>query len=144
MRRTFVAVSAAAAVASGAGIFGAATVSAQPRCTDQINYAADPRSNAEINSIGASTGQCPTPMSEQFGLPGLVSGALEGAPCYNWMSCSFGQTPNGGQVICAAQGDGAGQVGAIDSGDRRAPDRQSLRQRAAIWRAVARRCAVGV
>lgn len=32
------------------------------RCTNQINYAGDPRSNAEINSIGASTGQCPAPI----------------------------------------------------------------------------------
>ncbi|MFC9654200.1 hypothetical protein ACFTTY_37285, partial [Streptomyces sp. NPDC056937] len=30
-------------------------------CTDQINYAGDPRSNAEINSIGADTGTCPKP-----------------------------------------------------------------------------------
>jgi hypothetical protein len=28
-------------------------------CTNQINYAGDPRSNAEINSIGAQTGYCP-------------------------------------------------------------------------------------
>ena len=33
------------------------------RCTNQINYANDPRSNAEINSIGAVTGQCPEPIS---------------------------------------------------------------------------------
>ncbi|MFJ2740781.1 hypothetical protein ACIO3O_14030 [Streptomyces sp. NPDC087440] len=31
------------------------------KCTDQINYADDPRSNAEINSIGESTGRCPAP-----------------------------------------------------------------------------------
>ncbi|KAA8887011.1 hypothetical protein F3087_18995, partial [Nocardia colli] len=30
-------------------------------CTDQINYSNDPRSNAEINSIGEQTGQCPPP-----------------------------------------------------------------------------------
>ncbi|MEU9520819.1 hypothetical protein [Streptomyces sp. NPDC048224] len=29
------------------------------KCTDQRNYAGDPRSNAEINSIGADTGTCP-------------------------------------------------------------------------------------
>ena len=29
------------------------------KCTDQINYAGDPRSNAEINSIGEETGYCP-------------------------------------------------------------------------------------
>ncbi len=33
------------------------------RCTNRLNYAGDPRSNAEINSIGAQTGFCPTPMS---------------------------------------------------------------------------------
>jgi hypothetical protein len=32
------------------------------RCTNQIDYAGDPRSNAEINSIGASTGHCPPPI----------------------------------------------------------------------------------
>ncbi|QRX90085.1 MULTISPECIES: hypothetical protein [Streptomyces] len=29
------------------------------RCTNQINYAGDPRSNAEINTIGEKTGYCP-------------------------------------------------------------------------------------
>ncbi|CAM5706491.1 Secreted protein OS=Streptomyces tendae OX=1932 GN=GUR47_26505 PE=4 SV=1 [Streptomyces tendae] len=29
------------------------------KCTDQLNYAGDPRSNAEINSIGEETGTCP-------------------------------------------------------------------------------------
>ncbi|MDN5915667.1 MAG: hypothetical protein L0I76_11255 [Pseudonocardia sp.] len=29
------------------------------RCTDRTNHAGDPRSNAEINSIGESTGTCP-------------------------------------------------------------------------------------
>jgi hypothetical protein len=29
------------------------------RCTDRINYAGDPRSNAEINSIGEQSGHCP-------------------------------------------------------------------------------------
>jgi len=33
------------------------------RCTNRVNYAGDPRSNAEINSIGQQTGFCPTPMS---------------------------------------------------------------------------------
>ena len=33
------------------------------RCTKQINYAGDPRSNAEINGIGALTGQCPPPIT---------------------------------------------------------------------------------
>nr|WP_237556024.1 hypothetical protein [Streptomyces sp. SID5914] len=29
------------------------------KCTDQLDYAGDPRSNAEINSIGEETGICP-------------------------------------------------------------------------------------
>lgn len=29
------------------------------KCTDQINYAGDSRSNADINSIGEKTGYCP-------------------------------------------------------------------------------------
>lgn len=33
------------------------------RCTNQFDYAGDPRSNAEINSIGEQTGQCPAPIS---------------------------------------------------------------------------------
>ncbi|MER0479705.1 hypothetical protein ABR737_15375 [Streptomyces sp. Edi2] len=31
------------------------------KCTDQINYAGDSRSNAEINTIGEDTGHCPAP-----------------------------------------------------------------------------------
>ncbi|KAB2581536.1 hypothetical protein BS297_30320, partial [Rhodococcus erythropolis] len=38
------------------------------KCTDQIDYAGDPRSNAEINSIGEQMGSCPAP---------LPSGAVE-------------------------------------------------------------------
>ncbi|MEV7466068.1 hypothetical protein AB0O20_06085 [Streptomyces kronopolitis] len=30
-------------------------------CTNKINYAGDPRSDAEINSIGEQTGHCPVP-----------------------------------------------------------------------------------
>ncbi|KPC79998.1 hypothetical protein ADK82_21180 [Streptomyces sp. NRRL S-4] len=29
------------------------------KCTDQVDYAGDPRPNAEINSIGENTGTCP-------------------------------------------------------------------------------------
>ncbi|WP_433734485.1 hypothetical protein ACQP0C_09010 [Nocardia sp. CA-129566] len=32
------------------------------KCTDKINYAGDPRSNNEINSIGARDGKCPEPI----------------------------------------------------------------------------------
>ncbi|MBO0843646.1 MAG: hypothetical protein J2O46_10700 [Nocardioides sp.] len=53
-----------AAAASGASAQagqGTKTVAqgADVSCTNQINYAGDPRSNAEINSIGAETGTCP-------------------------------------------------------------------------------------
>ncbi|MBF8174796.1 hypothetical protein ACFUMJ_06360 [Streptomyces olivaceus] len=36
---------------------------ATAKCTDQADYAGDPRSNAEINSIGEETGTCPEPQS---------------------------------------------------------------------------------
>ncbi|MFF4835326.1 hypothetical protein [Streptomyces sp. NPDC001315] len=36
------------------------------RCTDQIDYAGDPKSNAEINTIGEQTGYCP-PVSASAG-----------------------------------------------------------------------------
>lgn len=36
--------------------------SGSTKCTDQINYAGDPRSNAEINSIGERMGSCPAPL----------------------------------------------------------------------------------
>lgn len=52
------------------GVCGSAIASAEPgedviadRCTNQIDYAGDPRSNAIINGIGANTGKCPTPMT---------------------------------------------------------------------------------
>lgn len=35
------------------------TASVLGGCTDRTNYAGDPRSNAEINSIGESAGTCP-------------------------------------------------------------------------------------
>ena len=33
------------------------------RCTNMMTYAGDPRSNAEINSIGDRTGVCPAPLT---------------------------------------------------------------------------------
>lgn len=52
------------------GLLGSGIASAEPapgvvadRCTNQINYAGDPRSNAEINGIGATTGKCPAPLT---------------------------------------------------------------------------------
>jgi hypothetical protein len=78
--------------------------SADDRCTNNVNYAGDPRSNAVINSIGASTGQCPTPIPQAIGLPGLVDGAVLGQPCYNYPTYMFGQANNGNQLACVDQG----------------------------------------
>lgn len=49
----------------GAGLlFLSPASNAMPlRCTNMINYAGDPRGNAEINGIGWQTGECPEPMS---------------------------------------------------------------------------------
>ena len=85
-------------------LLGSATATADDRCTNQIDYAGDARSNAIINSIGASTGRCPTPMSQQYGLPGLVDGAVQGQPCYNYPLFIFGQDSTGAQYACADQG----------------------------------------
>ncbi|GHF46734.1 hypothetical protein FHX82_001545 [Amycolatopsis bartoniae] len=38
------------------------TTTTSGKCTEQIDYGSDPRSNAEINSIGESTGTCPNPI----------------------------------------------------------------------------------
>ncbi|WP_328465380.1 hypothetical protein [Streptomyces sp. NBC_00448] len=45
------------ATSPGSGTAGKSGV----KCTDRIDYAGDPRSNAEINSIGEQTGSCPSP-----------------------------------------------------------------------------------
>lgn len=79
------------------------------RCTDQINYAGDPRSNAEINSIGASTGTCPTPMTGMSNaVEGLVQGAAVGQPCSNPERFVFGKTASGDTVVCNGQSNGSG------------------------------------
>ncbi|MFH8485633.1 hypothetical protein [Streptomyces longisporoflavus] len=60
--------SSAAATAESTPKTDASTESAKPagtpakpdtKCTDQVDYAGDSRSNAEINSIGEDTGTCP-------------------------------------------------------------------------------------
>ncbi|GAA0474571.1 hypothetical protein [Streptomyces olivaceiscleroticus] len=50
------------------------------RCTDQLNYAGDSRSNAEINSIGEETGHCPAP---QKGDKPLGTPKKDGVSCTN-------------------------------------------------------------
>jgi hypothetical protein len=66
MRTRRLPVLALTAVALGLALTGGATAGAaaatpqqHQKCTDLIDYAGDPRSNAEINSIGALTGICP-------------------------------------------------------------------------------------
>ncbi|MEU9637531.1 hypothetical protein AB0D80_24620 [Streptomyces tendae] len=49
------------------------------KCTDQLDYAGDPRSNAEINSIGAETGTCPEPQS---------GGTSSGTPKEDGVKCT--------------------------------------------------------
>jgi len=104
---------AVAAVLAGAGLpLGALLLSAPAhatRCTDQIDYAGDPRSNAEINSIGASTGQCPTPMTGMSDtVQGLVLGAVVGQPCTSTGRFVFGMTAAGATTVCNDQGNGTG------------------------------------
>ena len=59
-------VATAAALAGGAALAVPAQAdNLSDRCTNQINYAGDPRGNAEINSIGAVTGKCPPPIHDR-------------------------------------------------------------------------------
>ncbi|MFJ4638232.1 hypothetical protein ACIP69_21760, partial [Streptomyces hygroscopicus] len=51
------------------------------KCTDQINYAGDPRPNAEINSIGENTGYCPP-------IKGSASSTPSGTPKKDGMKCT--------------------------------------------------------
>lgn len=97
------------AVLTGAALGSGALLLSAPaqatRCTDQLDYSGDPRSNAEINSIGATTGQCPTPMTGVSNdVPGLVSGAVLGQPCTNTQRFVFGQTAAGDTLLCTGQG----------------------------------------
>ncbi|MGV9838018.1 hypothetical protein ACWDUL_27990 [Nocardia niigatensis] len=48
---------------SDPGPGGAPAPDGYVKCTDQINYAGDPRSNAEINRLGEILGHCPDPVS---------------------------------------------------------------------------------
>jgi hypothetical protein len=52
-------------------LIGASSAAATPddRCSNQISYTGDPRSNAEINSIDAAIGQCPAPVGGLSGFP---------------------------------------------------------------------------
>lgn len=95
---------AVAAVLTAGGLVGPGTAAAAPRCTDQINYAGDPRSNAILNSIGASTSQCPVPVPQAIGLPGYVRGAVPGGDCYNYPRYIFGESPGGQTLACVSQG----------------------------------------
>lgn len=108
---------ASAALAIGAALplgalAGGPIASADDRCTNQINYAGDPRSNAEINSIGASTGQCPTPMTGSSGastsVPGITTGVVTGQPCTNTEKFIFGISPAGQAMACGHGINGGG------------------------------------
>lgn len=87
------------------------TASAE-RCTNLNDYVGDPRSNAEINSIGASTGQCPAPLSGNSGasstIPGITLGVATGQPCTNTEKYIFGVSTAGQPMACGHALDGGG------------------------------------
>jgi len=99
-----------AAIASAAALSVSPQAAALPdRCTNLINYAGDPRSNAEINSIGAAQGFCPTPLGPQQApaaaladVPGMVSGAALGQQCSNTERFIFGKAATGETMACLA------------------------------------------
>ncbi|MEE1799997.1 hypothetical protein PUR57_15170 [Streptomyces sp. JV176] len=66
-------------------------------CTDQLDYAGDSRSNAEINTIGEDTGTCPAP--EKADEP---SGTEQAGPASG--------TPKKSDVKCTDQIDYAGDA----------------------------------
>lgn len=84
----------------------AAPVRADQKCTNQIDYAGDPRSNAEINGIGATTGQCPAPMAAGAG--GSNSGTKLPPGC-NWNTDTGTQACLGGGPFDAGR-DGNGDT----------------------------------
>ncbi len=49
------------AVATSSAAATTSPTASDVSCTNQINYAGDTRSNAEINSLGEQTGTCPVP-----------------------------------------------------------------------------------
>lgn len=99
-----------ALLALGAAV-GSPTASAE-RCTNLINYAGDPRSNAEINSIGAVSGRCPTPLTGSSGasnsIPGVTMGVVAGQPCSNTERYIFGVSTTGQPMACGHGLDGGG------------------------------------
>lgn len=104
-----VAASAAAVLLSLSAVVGAAPAYAE-KCTNLVNYAGDPRSNAEINGIGATTGQCPIPMTGvSADVPGAIQGAVLGEPCANYNRFIFGQGGDGQWYACASGGTSSGQ-----------------------------------
>lgn len=92
-----------------------AVSTADERCTNQVDYAGDPRSNAEINSIGATTGHCPTPLTGNSGasdtIPGITLGVVTGQPCSNTESFIFGLSPGGQPMACGHALNGGGLWG---------------------------------
>lgn len=66
----------------------AAPVNADGRCTNQIDYAGDPRSNAEINSIGATTGHCPAPITSGSATNGEYGSIQQFGDAYSTAICN--------------------------------------------------------
>ncbi|MYS72996.1 hypothetical protein GTY88_21640, partial [Streptomyces sp. SID5926] len=61
------------------------------KCTDRLDYAGDPRPNAEINSIGADTGTCPEP---QPGTPSSGTPKEDGVKCTDQLNYAGDPRPN--------------------------------------------------
>ncbi len=76
-------------------LVAAAPSHADEKCTNQIDYAGDPRSNAEINGIGFTTGQCPAPMTGGVASNGTPAGDKLPPGC-NWNTDTGTQACLGG------------------------------------------------
>jgi hypothetical protein len=81
-------------------MFGTPLAAADPgsevseRCTNQIDYAGDPRSNAEINGIGYTTGVCPTPITAGSAYVTADTPAAFGERNYQVICNYVGQEPS--------------------------------------------------
>ena len=58
------------------------------KCTDQIDYAGDPRDNATINSIGSDTGTCPPVQGDQAEGEQTEGDQSEGTPNIEGVKCT--------------------------------------------------------
>jgi len=112
MLKVHLGLTAMCAIAPTAALIAASPASAE-RCTNIIDYTGDPRSNAEINGIGASTGSCPAPLGAgpSSSVPGLTTGVSTGQPCSNIQTYIFGISATGQPMACGHALNGGGVWG---------------------------------